>query len=479
MTEYILRQNGVGYSAIVLMVELIIEAAFLIALHKTKNKKWPIEKKFLLMAIPLGFMFIVLLPPGQSPDETNNFRRAYGIASGSILAEKTEAGGGSELPNGIKEALVIEPEHGVYGALAEKAGTAVSTEKSLQRYANTAIYNFISYLPQVLAALIGKLFSLSILITAYLMEIFNFTIWLIVIYFAIKFMPKLKTIILFIALSPMTLQEATSLTTSGLTIGLALLLIAFVCYLAYGKKGTMNKKELTILYALAALIGLFKIIYAPLVLLFFLIPYERLGSKKQKWMHAGIMAGIFLIINISWLLVSFSLETVLQPGVDSSAQAIWILKHPLSYLMRVIATTDTYGINWIADTLGLHLGAFNMMLPNIYYPIVFGFFILLVFQRHEAIKLKAVDRIVFGSVLAIIIALLYVSEYLQWTAYGANIIEGIQGRYFLPILPLLPLAIARKSDKLPHMELITEDKVIYYGLFINLIAFATFFARNI
>jgi hypothetical protein len=45
---------------------------------------------------------------------------------------------------------------------------------------------------------------------------------------------------------------------------------------------------------------------------------------------------------------------------------------------------------------------------------------------------------ILGSVL-----LIYLTLYMTWTPVGAVLIEGVQGRYFLPLLPILILAMPR------------------------------------
>lgn len=479
LTRVVLETNGVERCLpVVLLVELALELAGIMLIAWRKKKNWTTEKVFVFMVIPLGLMFIALLPPGQSPDELNHFRRAYGIASGAVMADKLENGGGSALPIEISDSMFATPGHGTYAAIDNKMAMEISGETSVQKYPNTAIYNFVSYLPQTFAALIGKVFNMPFLAIAYLMEAFNFITWAILVYLAIKLMPKFKKILLFVVLNPMTLQEATSLSADALAIGLSIFMIAFVCYLAYSKKTLMTRKELIILYVLAILIGLCKIVYAPLVLMYLIIPYERFGSKKKKWIHAICMGALFVLANFGWLLISSSLETVLRPGVDAKAQAIWILKNPFEYLIRVVSTVNLQSQNWLGGMLGLSLGAFNINLPTLYFLMTYAIFVIILAQRSDSLNFRKNDRLIFGIAFVIIMLLICTSVYLQWTDYGEVLIEGVQGRYIIPILMLLPLAMGRKKASSPHMELITEDKVLSYNLFFNVMALVAFFSQN-
>ena len=50
-------------------------------------------------------------------------------------------------------------------------------------------------------------------------------------------------------------------------------------------------------------------------------------------------------------------------------------------------------------------------------------------------------KIIITLVILAIIALIFTSLYVQWTTVGSKSILGIQGRYFIPILPLAAILI--------------------------------------
>ena len=58
--------------------------------------------------------------------------------------------------------------------------------------------------------------------------------------------------------------------------------------------------------------------------------------------------------------------------------------------------------------------------------------------------------IVVGTALLIIGAM-----YISWTGVGAEVVEGVQGRYFIPLLPLLLLCVSMKQNyiKWNHVHL--------------------------
>ena len=56
-------------------------------------------------------------------------------------------------------------------------------------------------------------------------------------------------------------------------------------------------------------------------------------------------------------------------------------------------------------------------------------------------KFKPYQLVWITLVTIAVIGLIFTSLYVQWTTVGKESISGVQGRYFLPILPLVMLLI--------------------------------------
>ena len=72
------------------------------------------------------------------------------------------------------------------------------------------------------------------------------------------------------------------------------------------------------------------------------------------------------------------------------------------------------------------------------------------------------------------------SLYVHWTAVGSNYIQGIQGRYFLPILPLVMLLIGHSLKKVQstYEEEHINKVVGISGLLLNLFAILQILISN-
>ena len=479
-TKQIMETSGADGFLFVAIIEIVVECLSVFILVKMRKKGMPLEKQFLFLAIMLGVLFIGILPPGQSPDETTHFKRAYGISGGILIPDEkvnSEGAIGSDIPV-TTDFFERTVDHGTYAEIVNQIGLGTD-ESSPQPYTSAALYNFVCYIPQSFAALIGRALHLSVLAMAYLMEIFNFIVWVLLVYFAIKLLPKFKSFVLFVALLPITLQEATSLAPDALTIGLSMFFVSYVLHLAYVRKGTLGKKQMAILTISSIVLGFCKIVYLPLTLLMLIIPKEKFGTKKKKWIFLGALFTVVAILNFVWLLISSRYLISYRDGVDSKEQLMGVIKNPFNYIATMARTTWTNAKIWVTNMLGFSLGALIFNLPRALLVLSSGIFILLLGQRDETLKVKKFDRTIFIIVFITIIGFIFTSLYMQWTAVGAPEIEGIQGRYFLPILMLLPLIICRTKAIKKYPTIISEKIVLYFSLFINIIALVTIFAKNI
>ncbi|MBQ3274845.1 DUF2142 domain-containing protein [Candidatus Saccharibacteria bacterium] len=481
--RHTLSVNSVGHSLIVVPIILTCYLGFLWVFFYLRKRQTPIEKLFLLFAIPLGIFFIIFLPPGESPDEISHFKRAYAITEGHFVSEVYDdtRHAGAQLPAGFQDSLVLSPEPGTYSTVISKLSESIPTETDYAAFNNTSLYHWLCYLPQILGILLGKTFGASLELIAYFAEIADFIVWLILGYFAIKLAPKYKTIIVFLLLLPVTLQEATSLAPDALAIGLGLFLTSYVCHLTYVRKTRLKSLEIVLLYVMAILVGYCKIVYLPIVILYLLIPETRFGSKRTKWIHASALIILLLVLNLSWLATSSQFLREFNPGVDSAAQLSGILHNPLRYLMVLFNSLNVMGEFYFSSLLGMNLGSFTFNLPAIFFFISYGLFIVLFAQRDENLKIKPFERILFGATFCLISLLIFTSIYIQWSPVGLPYVDGVQGRYFIPILLLVPLAIIPTHSKSSSKQrsIVTLNTIACYSLALNLIAITMFFAQNL
>ena len=479
-TLNIIRQNGSISTKLAIAIEVVVEATLLAWLYFLRRKNLTPEKFFLAFAIPLGVLFALILPQGQAPDEPAHLYRAWGISDGVIIVTNTNEEGmyGSPLPEGMINNLYWDPTPGALRETYSNIGTKVSSETFFKQYQGTANYNPICYIPQVLGILVAKLFGASIVLTVYFGRLFNLAAFIIIIYFAIKFSPKFKNVLVFAALLPISLQQAASLSPDALVISVPLFLIAFVSYIIYTKKTKLSHGELALLYILAIIIGLLKIVYLPLLLSYFLIPAERFGSKKAKIIHASIMVFCVLLVDLSWNLFTSKYLSSAPEGANSAGQIAYLLSSPLKLPLVILNTLQVKMHFYISSTFGTALGTLQILLPEIYTYLSAVLFASLLIQNSEHVKFTPAHRPVYTVAFIATFVAILLGLYIQWTPVGNSFVEGVQGRYFLPFLTLIPLIFNQPKPKTLRTPLAGLDHVLGYSIFINVCALVYIFAQN-
>ena len=458
------RYNLVGkYYYLLLFVSSIIEIIYSILLFRFMKKDKKYEKLFLLIIIPFGLLYIILIPPGRTPDEYSHIERAFEISEGHLISAKNEDNyGGNEVPIQLDTLMLRRGED--YKRLITNIKKEKSEHRNFIVFSNTSLYCFICYIPQVIGILLAKLFSFNYLIYAYFGRITNFIVWAFLVYHSIRLIPFLKRELMFIMLMPITIQEAISLAPDSLTIAACSFLIAYVLHLIHDRKNKLSLKEMVLLFAICLLVSFCKIVYIPLIFIILLIPYKLFNSKKEKVLFVSIVLLFCLIANIIWLKIACSYLIEFNKGVNSLHQVKYILTNPLSYIQVIINTLLIHNdilLNLFSYTL-LDL-SLNMIIYYVYASMLM-FVSFIVANRSIKINISKVEKIVYIVILSTISLLIFTSLYVQWTPVRSPVIEGVQGRYFIPILILLPLTLLCNNNK--SKKNVDNSHSLYFIIFL-------------
>ena len=69
-----------------------------------------------------------------------------------------------------------------------------------------------------------------------------------------------------------------------------------------------------------------------------------------------------------------------------------------------------------------------------------------VFRVKGQYVIKPKERICYGCIAAVVSLMVIAIMWIAWTPISYEIIEGVQGRYFIPIVPLIYLAVANNKQ---------------------------------
>jgi hypothetical protein len=261
---------------------------------------------------------------------------------------------------------------------------------------------------------------------------------------AIRWLPFGKWILFVLALAPIALFQATTLTPDAISNGIGFLFIAGCLRAAQFEK--IDWKEAGILILLICLLFLAKLNLLPLILLPFLLIAP--SKFRNKGMYAVLLAStviLFFVEVVGWNGIALSRsEPLLANEAHPSAQLFYMLGHPFTFLITVIRDFIINGSAYFQGWINGY-GYFYWTPPQIvslFFLLSLGS-VLLFDPTREQVSRKF--RVAFILVFMAGYLATIVSLYATFTPVGSDQVLGVQGRYFTPLALLLLLTLASFS----------------------------------
>ncbi len=487
----------------------------------TKNKKRPLKAEdrdqapssytanlprlFLLIGGFFGLIMLVLTPPFQVPDEHDHFFRAVMISSGQFVAksypfpeelkkkvpQKYLRGKGGVVPVSIpyttrkvNHRLPFHNENKQKLSDLKKMLTLPLHMKGQPEvFINTSAGDYAPplYLPAVMTISVGKALNLSPLWLMYLGRLANLIVFLSLTYWALKITPTGKSVLFLLALMPMTLFLAHSLSIDGLTIASSFLLTATLLNLARNDNQPVKLQDFLIVPATLTLLALGKVVYCPLILLFFLSPKVLFSTDRSRlylfasslglaaisyliWHWLTKTAGTATVANIPFDYTSFQAKDKLMPLLNSKKQLQFLLNYPSSIFTILGRTLQDQGRYYIESFIGL-LGWLDTKLPTWIYMTFPLALIIEALGTQTTSNHAPTEKTLLMLIWLLSNGTILLGFYLLSTPVGNAIIGGVQGRYFIPTAVPLLLFFSLKNNlsKLPEkpFEYITRSLPYY------------------
>ncbi len=412
------------------------------------------EKAFLAVGLSFGLLLVLLVPPMQAPDELSHFFRAYQLSDGQLIADRYDLGVGGELPKSLKNMSYVFQAAGI---TARNGGEKVHPsliksyvrqpfepqDKSSAQFTGAALYSPVPYVPQVVGIETGRVLHLSPLLMFYLARIVNLGMFLILCFFAIKLLPFGKWCLAAIALLPTTLAQAASLSADSVTNGLAFLTFSYFMYLYFTAKKITLRRTLT-LGGLLVLLALSKQTFFVFALLPFILPVKKFANKKVYLYSCLAMLIVAVGLAAAWSrqVDDFipAMAEAFRPGINvvPAEQLGHIITHPLWFPEVVIRTLlDVNGSIIISNLTMTEYNGMPMLLIGFSY---FSVIAIMLASARQNMVLQSMRLRLLLITLAGILAIMG-TLYLTYNSVEAGSIAGLQGRYFIPFLPVIAVIV--------------------------------------
>ncbi|MDX2174376.1 MAG: DUF2142 domain-containing protein [Bacteroidota bacterium] len=428
---------------------------------------------FLVVALIFELAYTIFTPPLQAPDEISHFYRAYQIADGHILPVRTANRLGGEIPvcfnefvlpftfatNNIKYTLHKKE---IIESLKVKFN---GKEKEFKDFPSTTTYSPISYLPQIIAVFILKQLNCSVALLYYGGRLFSFIFWLVIMFYVIKIIPIYKWMFTTIILLPMNLYVTNAYSADGMNNCLSFLFFALVLRHMFSEK-KLQKRDILLLLLVLTSLALSKFVYVSFITLLFLIPSYKFKSKIYRFGSIALIFGVSVSVFLLWTSIymknyiriseydqNYIYGIGLSPCADPVAQKAYILSHPTYFLKVIYHSIFNHPNTYLKGYIGA-FGQSDILLP--YWLYVFTYIIVIFFGLTECNKIvltKLQKGLFFCSAFSAFLLIL-LSIHLMWDCVGEGVVDLVQGRYLIPIFPLLFVLFSNKKLQLHYLPIV-------------------------
>lgn len=459
-----------------------------------KNKS--IAKNFAILAILFGSLLTFFIPPFQSADEDSHFKKAYVISRGDFFPTVKDGVEGFYLPNQMVSYISEKLEY--IGNLDQKYSykELLYEERDHIDYANSSFYNFSTVSTIPLAHLVpaigmdvgkavGYLFGMREFSTTYLLyfgRMASLIFYVVVIAFAIKLTPKLKRTFAMIGLLPMSLSLGATISYDAILISLSLLVTALILRLICLENEKFDMRYMAVFVIIGVIFLNLKTVYSFVMLPLSYLMFKNKEDFKENFKKICIMAVLIVIGTVILKLPTIGLDVAKSADNSSSMQINFILNNPIYFIKVLFKEIFGNRLYYLSGLFGL-LGLIDTyLLVPVYFATLMVFLIVgFIEVNSDEIYLPVLYKSL--NIVCFIIGVIgvFTAFYILWTVMipgygiGANAISGVQGRYFIPLLPLIFMIFNVKNKKIRHFCTNSGVKIIDYSLlFSTLLLVITF-----
>lgn len=468
---YIKKINNIWSLKDLLLVGITGVASLLIIVKSFIDNKDKLEKVFVTIGTPLLIAYMIFVIPFKVPDENYHIYRAFNIARGDILISKEQ--NEETVPNEFLSIEEIQKYSDLFEVKSKNIHIPSNGEETKSFNAAQAYFPSI-YIGPVIANIIGNIINLDVINLIYLMRIMNIIIYLVLGYYTIKFLPFGKLLMLVYLCIPMMLHQAASVSPDGFMNGMALLFIAYSMKLLFTKNDeAYTMKEKVIYFVLALLATLNKAAYMPLIFIAVLLIFNKkhpINKKDKIFMFATIC--IMVALTAGWYLIgnryTDTRDIVVNiKGANSSEQLKFVMSNPKHFLKLLFDCLWNNKTLFTYQALGSQLGYLDINVDTFFTTFYLILLLFAPFVEKSEFKLAKFQKLWLLLITLGIASITCFAMYLGWSRPGLEFIDGVQGRYFLPVLILPLLCLIPKDNylKFKHTLLVYPTLILIINFF--------------
>lgn len=466
----------------------LILAAAVLAVLLVLSGEIAVERLYPAAGLALGILYLFVLPPLSAPDEISHYVSAYQLSSrmlgqpsndryGRVLLRPQDAwvedlegifeyeadedgnlqivpgssDGSVKLGESLDESMYRTLwELGVSGQYMPQRAEVMEGARVSSLYP-PVVTTPLAYVPAAIGISAARIFKMTTVPLLYLGRFANLLFFVLMTWLAMRRLPFGKEVLAGVALLPMALHLSASFSYDVMIMGCMFLFTAVCLDLAY-RKDKVSWADIVVLMVLMAVAGPCKMVYAAMMGLCLLIPVRKFGGWG-RWALAALAVGgawavsMYLVNSQVIAVYAGGTETYIQWAEEPGYSLTLLLHQPMRLLRMFYQTILWQAEHYHLTMIGAYLGNLDKVL-DVPYPVIVVFTVCLLelaFRKPgENLEMSKKQRVWVLVVCAGCAAATMGSMLIAWTPVSSKVINGVQGRYFLPFLPVLLMAL--KND---------------------------------
>ncbi|HQU35806.1 MAG TPA: DUF2142 domain-containing protein, partial [Anaerolineales bacterium] len=397
------------------------------------------EIYLLAVLLIFGVAVCLLLPISAGYDEETHLMRVWQMSGGALLPneEKTPFPAVYWELSYRRQFIVRAVEADIwekYGSLPMDAYDYVYGTVETR-----SVYSPPLLLPQALAMrFLGRSERLPALPVYYIVRLIGLLSYTLLAWLAVRFIPYGKWILAVLAASPVAVWPASTISADAISNGIAFLFIGGALAIADQKE--IRWKEWGWLVALFFILFLGKVNIVPLAVLpFLIIPPSRFKMRYGYIFLLTTSLALFVIEVVGWNLLAYSQLHTAPEGTSPTGQVLFILNNIPEFLSILSGTIRGRSFSYLLDWIAIY-GFAYWPVPAWTFYLVAAALIVSLFVNHDSIPTRTRLGLLFVLIASYVGT--YVLMYITFNPVGFKSIEGVQGRYFTTVMPLLFVGLA-------------------------------------